>query len=61
VTGHLTLDKVVKQADEMVSRSNRILRPVNVGDNVLVPIANVDRGRREFDNFIHGRTVTTQT
>jgi len=44
VTGHLTLDKVVKQADEMVSRSNRILRPVNVGDNVLVPIANVDRG-----------------
>ena len=55
MTGHLTLDKpckVVKQADEMVSRSNRILRPVNVGDNVLVPIANVDRGRRDSMDLI---------
>ena len=38
-------DNKEKQAAKMVVRSNRILRPVCVGDNVLVPIPSVDRGR----------------
>ena len=29
----------------MVSRSNQILRPIDIGDNVTIPIPSVDRGR----------------
>lgn len=40
------------QAEKMVVRSNRILRPVSVGDNVLIPIPNVDRGRGDPRNIL---------
>ena len=36
----------------MVVRSNRILRHVCVGDNVLVPIPSVDRGRGDPRNLL---------
>ena len=41
-----------KQADRMVSRSNQILRPINVGDNVTVPVPSVDRGRGDPRNIL---------
>ena len=33
-----------KQAERMVSRSNQILRSIDIGDNVAIPIPSVDRG-----------------
>ncbi|CAG2205572.1 unnamed protein product [Mytilus edulis] len=41
-----------KQAEKMVARSNQILRPVQVGDNVTVPIPSVDRGRGDQRNLL---------
>jgi hypothetical protein len=41
-----------KQAIKMVNRGNGILPPVNVGDNVLVAIPSVDRGRGDAANLL---------
>ena len=34
-----------KQAERMVPRCNKILRPLEIGDNVTIPIPSVDRGQ----------------
>ena len=36
----------------MVSRSNQILRPIDIGDNVTIPIPSVDRGRGDPRNIL---------
>ncbi|KAI1714394.1 hypothetical protein DdX_08489 [Ditylenchus destructor] len=38
------------QADRMLQRSARQLAPLKVGNSVMVPIPEVDRGRAEFPN-----------
>ena len=40
------------QAQKMVKRSRRVLTEAKVGDNVTVPIPNVDRGRTDPKNLI---------
>ncbi|KAK4326939.1 hypothetical protein Pmani_002543 [Petrolisthes manimaculis] len=40
------------QAQKMVKRNRRLLTEANVGDNVTVPIPNVDRGRTDPKNLI---------
>ncbi|XP_016658418.1 uncharacterized protein LOC107883265 [Acyrthosiphon pisum] len=40
------------QADRMVTRGKGILPPLKVGDNVLVPIPSVDRGRGDAANLL---------
>jgi len=40
------------QADRMVTRSKGILPPSKVGDNVLVSILSVDRGRGDAANLL---------
>ena len=49
---HGSGDALEKQASKMVVRSNRILRPVCVGDNVYVPIPSVDRGHGDHRNLL---------
>ena len=39
------------QAERMVKRSKRIFAPVQVGDNVTIPIPHVDRGRTDPRNI----------
>jgi hypothetical protein len=34
-----------RQADKMVARSNQVLQPVTVCNNVTLPVPSVDRGR----------------
>lgn len=41
-----------KQAEKMVARGKGILPPIQVGDNVLVPIPAVDRGRGDPTNLV---------
>lgn len=41
-----------EQADRMIARGNDILPPVKVGDNVLVAIPSVDRGRGDAANLL---------
>ena len=41
-----------QQAERMVKRSKRIMTTVKVGDNVTVPVPNVDRGRADPRNLI---------
>ena len=41
-----------KQADRMLSRTNRKLRSLQVGDNVLIPVSEFDRGRGDPLNLI---------
>jgi len=47
-----------KQADKMLLRGKGLLPPVNVGDNVLLSIPSVDRGRGDASNLI---AVVVQT
>ncbi|CAG2242051.1 unnamed protein product [Mytilus edulis] len=49
---HASGSNLSKQAEKMVARSNQILRPVQVGDNVTVPIPSVDRGRGDPRNLL---------
>ena len=37
----------------MVSRSNQILRPIDIGDNVTIPIPSVDKGRGDPRNIYY--------
>jgi hypothetical protein len=41
-----------KQTDRMVSRSNQILRPIDIEDNVTILIPNVDKGRGDPRNIL---------
>jgi hypothetical protein len=41
-----------KQADRMVSRSNKRMKPIEVGDNVTVPVSEFDRGRGDPANLV---------
>lgn len=43
-------DNMVKQAEKMKAASAKRFPPANVGDTVMVPIPDVDRGRAEFPN-----------
>ena len=43
--------RLKKQADTMLERSVKRFKPAEVGDNVLVPVPDVDRGRGEFRNI----------
>ncbi|CAG2239923.1 unnamed protein product [Mytilus edulis] len=59
---HASGSNLSKQAEKMVARSNQILRPVQVGDNVTVPIPSVDRGRGDPRNLLcivleHDQTI----
>jgi hypothetical protein len=47
---HLSHENLERQADKMVARSNQVLQPVTVGNNVTVP--SVDRGREDPRNLI---------
>ncbi|KAK3097449.1 hypothetical protein FSP39_009713, partial [Pinctada imbricata] len=49
---HHSGEAMANQAKKMVMRSNRVLRPIDVGDSVLVPIPNVDRGRGDTRNLL---------
>ena len=49
---HQSGQAMENQANKMVVRSNRILRPVDIGDSVLVPIPSVDRGRGDPRNLL---------
>ena len=40
------------QAERMVSRSNKILRPIDIGDNVTIPLPSVDRGHGDLRNIL---------
>ena len=40
-----------KQAERMVSETAKRFKPAALGDNVLVPIPDVDRGRTDFRNI----------
>ena len=40
------------QAECMVKRSKHVFASVQVGDNVTIPIPNVDRGRNDPQNII---------
>jgi hypothetical protein len=42
---HLSHENLERQADKMVARSNQVLQPVTVGNNVTLPVPSVDRGR----------------
>ena len=37
----------------MISRSNQILRPIDIGDNVTIPIPSVDKGRGDRRNILY--------
>lgn len=41
---------MVKQAEKMKAASEKRFPPANIGDTVMVPIPDVDRGRAEFTN-----------
>ena len=41
-----------KQVERMVSRSNQILRTIDIGDNVTIPIQSVDRGSGDPRNIL---------
>ena len=41
-----------KQTDRMVSRSNQILRPIDMEDYVTILIPNVDKGRGDPRNIL---------
>ena len=43
-------ENLQRQADKMLEASNKRFKPAAVGDNVLVPIPDVDKGRGEFRN-----------
>ena len=45
----------------MVKRSKRIMTTVKVGDNVTVPVPNVDRGRADPRNLIGVVLVISDT
>ena len=47
-----TVHNLKKQAEKMVARSNHILPVVEVGDNVLLDIPSVDRGRGDPPHLI---------
>ena len=40
----------VKQSESMLSSTAKGFKPADVGDNVLVPVPDVDRGRADFRN-----------
>jgi hypothetical protein len=37
----------------MISRSNQILRPIDIGDNVTIPIPSVDKGGGDRRNILY--------
>ena len=45
------VEKMEKQAKKMLDRSAKRFKPAHIGDNVLVPIPDVDKGRVEFRNI----------
>lgn len=45
-------ENLEKQAKRMKSSSDKLHQPAKVGDNVTVPIPNVDKGRGELRNII---------
>ncbi|XP_062569481.1 SCAN domain-containing protein 3-like [Saccostrea cucullata] len=49
---HASASNMCKQAEKMITRSNQILRPVQVHDNVTIPIPAVDRGRGDPRNLL---------
>jgi len=49
---NIAAQNIKSQADRMVTRGKGILPPLKVGDNVLVPIPSVDRGRGDVDNLL---------
>lgn len=46
------LQGIQQQAKRMLVRSSKILRPLNVGDNVAVPVSEFDRGKVDPPNLI---------
>ena len=46
-----------KQTERVVSRSNQILRPIDIEDNVTIPISSFDRGRDDPRNIIMYRNT----
>jgi hypothetical protein len=53
-----------KQAERMISRSNQILRPIDIGDNVTILIPHVNSGRGDPRDILcivtHFRSYTEQ-
>ena len=47
---HDTKRSLEKQANKMLQSSNKRFKPLSVGENVMVPIPDVDRGRVDFRN-----------
>ena len=47
-----TLEAQERQAKKMTKNSNSILQPLNIGDNVRVPIPRFDRGRSDPPNLL---------
>ena len=47
----LALQKQQQQAQRMLSETAKRFRPAELGDNVLVPVPEVDRGRTDFRNI----------
>ena len=43
--------KQEEQADKMLEQSAKRFKPAEVGDSVMVPIPDVDRGRADFLNL----------
>jgi hypothetical protein len=50
---HLSHENLERQADKMVARSNQVLQPVTVGNNVTLPVPSVDRGREDPRNLMY--------
>jgi hypothetical protein len=49
---HLSHENLERQADKMVAKSNQVLQPVTVGNNVTLPVPSVDRGRGDSSNMM---------
>ena len=44
-------ENLQKQSVKMIEASNKRFKPAQIGDNVLVPIPDVDKGRTDFRNI----------
>ena len=44
-------DNVSRQAEKMIDASVKRFKQADIGDNVLVPVPNVNRGRSDFRNI----------
>ena len=45
-------EKQVSQAESMLSTAAKRFKPASVGDNVAIPIPDVDKGRAEVRNVL---------